>query len=357
MKALIAAGGRGTRLRPITYLHNKHLIPVANKPMIHYALEKVAQAGIVEVAININPGDQELPKALGDGSVWGLKITYLEQKGGALGLSHIIKNAQDWLGDEPFIFYLGDNIILSDISQFVKEFETRKLNCMLALSYVRDPQRFGVPEINAQGEILRVEEKPEQPKSSFAVTGIYIYDKSIIEAVNAIKPSARGELEISDAHTYLIDHGYKVGYKEISGWWKDTGKPYDLLEGNQLVLSDLAQKNEADLVEESVSLQGKVSIGKGTKIFGKTFIRGPVIIGENCVLRDCYIGPFTAIGNRGEISGAEVEHSILMENVNINSNERIVDSILGMNVQVTDAHQTFPRGHKLVLGDNSSVEL
>lgn len=357
MKALIAAGGRGTRLRPITYLHNKHLIPVANKPMIHYALEKVAQAGITEVAININPGDQELPKALGDGSVWGLKITYLEQKGGALGLSHIIKNAQDWLGDEPFIFYLGDNIILSDISEFVKEFETRKLNCMLALSYVRDPQRFGVPEINAQGEILRVEEKPEQPKSSFAVTGIYIYDKSIIEAVNAIKPSARGELEISDAHTYLIDHGYKVGYKEISGWWKDTGKPYDLLEGNQLVLSDLEQKNEADLVEESVSLQGKVSIGKGTKIYGKTFIRGPVVIGENCVLRDCYIGPFTAIGNRGEISGAEVEHSILMENVNINSNERIVDSILGMNVQVTDAHQTFPRGHKLVLGDNSSVEL
>lgn len=357
MKALIAAGGRGTRLRPITYLHNKHLIPVANKPMIHYALEKVAQAGITEVAININPGDQELSKALGDGSQWGLKITYLEQTGGALGLSHIIKNAQDWLGDESFVFYLGDNIILSDISEFVKEFEQRKLNCMLALSYVRDPQRFGVPEINAKGEILRVEEKPEQPKSSFAVTGIYIYDKSIIEAVNAIKPSARGELEISDAHTYLIDHGYKVGYKEISGWWKDTGKPYDLLEGNQLVLSDLHPLNEADVVEDSVSMQGKVSLGKGTKVYGKTFIRGPVAIGENCVLRDCYIGPFTSIGNRSEISGAEVEHSILMENVNINSSERVVDSILGMNVQVTDAHQTFPRGHKLVLGDNSSIEL
>lgn len=357
MKALIAAGGRGTRLRPITYLHNKHLIPVANKPMIHYALEKVAAAGITQVAININPGDQELPKALGDGSEWGVHITYLEQHGGALGLSHIIKNAQEWLGEESFIFYLGDNIILSDISEFVKEFEDRKLNCMLALSYVRDPQRFGVPEISATGEILRVEEKPEQPKSSFAVTGIYIYDKSIIEAVNAIKPSARGELEISDAHTYLIDHGYKVGYKEISGWWKDTGKPADLLEGNQLVLSDLASKNEAELVEETVSLQGKVSIGKGTKVLGKTFIRGPVIIGENCVLRDCYVGPFTSIGNRGEISGAEVEHSILMENVNINSNERIVDSILGMDVQVNDAHQTFPRGHKLILGDNSSVEL
>lgn len=357
MKALIAAGGRGTRLRPITYLHNKHLIPVANKPMIYYALEKIAKAGITQVAININPGDQELPEALGDGSRWGLELTYLEQKGGALGLSHIIKNAQAWLQDESFIFYLGDNIILSDIGDFVKDFKQRKLNCMLALSYVRDPQRFGVPEINAQGEILRVEEKPEQPKSSFAVTGIYIYDKSIIEAVNAIKPSARGELEISDAHTYLIDHGYKVGYKEISGWWKDTGKPYDLLEGNQLVLSDLDPKNEAEIVEDTVSLQGKVSLGKGTKVYGKTFIRGPVIIGENCVLRDCYIGPFTAIGNRCEISGAEVEHSIFMENVNTSTSERIVDSIFGMNVQVTDAHQTFPRGHKLVLGDNSSVEL
>lgn len=357
MKALIAAGGRGTRLRPITYLHNKHLIPVANKPMIYYALEKIAKAGITEVAININPGDQELPKALGDGSQWGVKITYLEQKGGALGLSHIIKNAQDWLGDDSFIFYLGDNIILSDISDFVKEFESKKLNCMLALSYVRDPQRFGVPEINAKGEIVRVEEKPEQPKSSYAVTGIYIYDKSIIEAVNAIKPSARGELEISDAHSYLIDHGYKVGYKEISGWWKDTGKPYDLLEGNQLVLSDLHPVNEAEVVDETVSIQGKVSIGKGSKILGSTFIRGPVIIGENCVLRDCYVGPFTSIGNRAEISGGEVEHSILMEDVDINTSKRIVDSILGMNVQVNDAHKTFPRGHKLVCGDNSSVEL
>lgn len=357
MKALIAAGGRGTRLRPITYLYNKHLIPVANKPMIYYALEKVAKAGITQVAININPGDKELPAALGDGSRWGLDITYIEQQGGALGLSHIIKNAQDWLGDESFVFYLGDNIILSDIADFVREFEKRRLNCMLALSYVRDPQRFGVPEISETGEILRVEEKPERPKSNFAVTGIYIYDKSILEAVNAIKPSARGELEISDAHTYLIDHGYKVGYKEISGWWKDTGKPYDLLEGNQLVLSNLAAKNEAQVVEESVSMQGKVSIGKGSKLVGKTFIRGPVIIGENCMLTDCYIGPFTSIGDGVQIFGAEVEHSILMDNVNINSTKRIVDSILGKNVQVDDAHKTFPRGHKLVLGDNSSAEL
>lgn len=357
MKALIAAGGRGTRLRPITYLHNKHLIPVANKPMIHYALEKIAKTGITDVAINVNPGDTELSEALGDGTRWGLHITYLEQKGGALGLSHIIKNAQDWLGDDSFIFYLGDNIILSDINDFVREFEEKKLNCMLALSYVRDPQRFGVPEMNAKGEITKIEEKPERPKSNFAVTGIYIYDNSIIEAVNAIKPSARGELEISDAHTYLIDHGYKVGYKEISGWWKDTGKPYDLLEGNQLVLSDMQPKNNAALVEEGVALQGKVNIGEGTRILGHSFIRGPVVIGQNCVLRDCYIGPFTSIGDRVEVSGGEIEHSILMEDVDISTGQRIVDSILGQNVQVTAAHKTFPRGHKLVLGDNSTVEL
>ena len=191
MKALITAGGHGTRLRPITYTTNKHLVPIANKPMIFYALEKMSKAGITEIAIVINPGDKIFPEKVGNGSKWGLNITYIEQPGGPLGIGHVVKIAEDFIGKDSFIFYLGDNIILNDIKPFVEKFEKEKLNCLLALSKVKDPQRFGVPEI-VNGRIIKVEEKPQNPKSDFAVTGIYVYDRHIFEAVNSIKPSARG---------------------------------------------------------------------------------------------------------------------------------------------------------------------
>lgn len=357
MKALITAGGRATRLRPITYTINKHLIPLANKPMIFYAIEKIAETGVKEIGINVNPGEEEIQKACGDGSKWGVKLTYIEQTGGPKGLAHIIKNAQAFLGDEPFIFYLGDNIILGSIVPFVEKFKATKVNCLLALSKVKDPQRFGVPELR-DGRIVRVDEKPAEPKSDFAVTGIYVYDPNVFKAVEAVQPSVRGEYEISDVHTWLIDHGYAVGYEEITGWWKDTGKPEDLLEGNQLLLNEMATvSREGADIDPAAVLQGKVLVGRGTVIGPRTLIRGPVAIGEHCRIENSYIGPYTAIGNGVEIYNTEIEHSVVFDDADLNCSTRIVDSMIGLNATVASAHSTLPRGHKLVIGDNAIVEI
>ena len=375
MKALITAGGRGTRLRPITNTINKHLIPIAGKPMLFYALEHLSNAGIKDIGININIGERELQPVIGDGKKWGVKITYREQTGGALGVAHILRVWKDWVGDSDFVFYLGDNIILGGVDKLINKFKKDKVDALLALSAVNDPQRFGVPTIK-NGKIIKVDEKPSRPASNFAVTGLYIYNKNIFKAVDKIKPSTRGELEISDAHTSLIEQGYKVGYEEITGWWKDTGKPEDLLEGNQLVLSSkfqvssflpagdppqgdnfqkTAKKNI--IIDKEVVIQGKVEIGKGTKIVGKSMIRGPVVIGENCVITDSYIAPFSSIGNNVEIYGAEIENSIVMDGADIHCRARIVDSIIGSNVLITPKTETFPSGHKLIIGENSAVEL
>jgi len=358
MKALITAGGQGTRLRPITYTINKHLFPIANEPMICHALKKVAKAGIKDVAININEGDKELPGAIGNGKKFGLKITYIEQKGGALGLAHIIANAKKWIGKDDLLFYLGDNIVAGELQGMVDKFYKEKLDCLLALSRVRDPERFGVPVIRG-GRIVRVEEKPKNPKSNFAVTGIYVYRPVIVEAVGKIKPSARGEYEISDAHTYLIKKGYKIGYEEITGWWKDTGKPEDLLEGNSLILGSLSgMEIPFKKLESDWRLEGAVKIGKGTKLKGKVVIRGPVIIGENCLIEDACVEPYTSIGDRVIIKGTEISHSIICEGTEIQEcGVRIVDSLLGRNSVVKAEDFTLPRGHKLVIGDNAQVEL
>lgn len=356
MKALITAGGRATRLRPITYTINKHLIPIANKPILFYALEKVAETGVKEVGININPGEKEIQQVVGDGSKWGVKITYIEQVGGPKGLAHIIKNAKSFLGDEPFIFYLGDNIILGSIKRFVEKFINDRLNVLLTFARVTNPERFGVPEIR-DGKVVKIEEKPTQPKSNLAQTGIYIYDSNIFEAVENISPSARGEYEISDANTYMIEKGYNVGYEEITGWWKDTGKPEDLLEGNQLILHGLAEtKNEANVAPD-VLIQGKIKIGKGSYIGEKTLIRGPVTIGENCIIKNSYIGPYTSIGNGVKISNTEIENSIIFDLAEIRCGRRIVDSLVGHNAIITSSEDSLPLGHKLIIGDNSVVEL
>lgn len=356
MKALILAGGRGTRLRPITFTLNKHLIPIANKPMIFHAIEKVAKTGIKDIAININPEEKDLPVVCGDGRKWGVKLTYIKQKGGARGIAHAVKMAEEFLKKEPFVLYLGDNIILADIKEFIDEFKKKKLNCMLTLARVPDPQRFGVPVINGQGRIIKVEEKPEKPKSEFAVTGIYIYDHSFFEVYEYIKPSARGEYEISDIHSELIKRGYKVDWKEITGWWKDTGKPQDLLEGNQLMLEQITRDIKGEIAKNA-RIQGRVIIGSGTRILGQSFIRGPVIIGKNCRIVDSFIGSFTSIGNEVEVYGADIEHSIVFDYADIKTSKRIVDSLIGLNTDILDDGGTLPSGHKLVIGESSYVEL
>jgi glucose-1-phosphate thymidylyltransferase len=353
MKALITSGGKGTRLRPLTHTQNKHLIPIANKPILHYAIETVAEAGIKEIGIVTNSDCSEVPDAIGDGSRWGLRITYIPQEA-PLGLAHVVKISEDFIGGDKFVFYLGDNMVVGGIKRFVEEFERDHVNCYLTLSKVKDPERFGVPEIKEQ-RIVSIEEKPKKPKSQFAVAGIYIYDQNIFKAVNNIKPSQRGELEISDAHQYLIDHGYQIGYSEITGWWKDTGKPIDLLEANRLVLEHLSP-HVLGSVDSNSYISGNVIIGKDAKIVN-SHIRGPVIIGSETIIENSYVGPFTSIHNNCRIKNSEIEFSIILNNCEIRDiNGRIESSLLGTDVQLVKANAK-PVTHRFIIGDQSRVEL
>jgi len=353
LKALIASGGRGTRLRPITNTQNKHLIPIANKPILHYALEAATAAGIKEIGIVHNADSQEVPGAIGNGSRWGAEITYIPQQQPG-GLSQVVALAEQFVGKDRFVFYLGDNMVVGGIKRFIDEFEKSQCNCFLTLAKVKDPERFGVPEIK-NGRIVSVEEKPRAPKSSYAVAGIYLYDHHIFEAVKAIRPSARGELEISDAHQYLIDHGYQVGYTEITGWWKDTGKPSDLLEANRLVLDNMSTNIQGEVDAQSV-VAGKVSIGKGSRIINSV-VRGPAMIGDDCVIEESFIGPFSSIGDRTVIRKSEMEYSIILQDCRIISvGIRLEGSILGNDVEVVEAIGK-PRVHRFMIGDQSRVEV
>ncbi len=353
MKALITAGGRGTRLRPLTHTHNKHLIPIANKPMLAYAIEAVRDAGIKEVGIVTNADNQDVQTAFGSGKEYGVKLTYIPQSA-PLGLAHVVKISQNFIKDEPFIFYLGDNMLVGGVAKFVEAFKANKSNCHLTLAKVKDPERFGVPELKG-GRIVSIEEKPKKPKSDYAVAGIYLYDESIFEAVNAIKPSARGELEISDAHQYLLSKKKKVTYSEITGWWKDTGKPYDLLEANRLVLEN-QESMILGKVDDASHLSGKIVIGKGSKIINSV-LRGPLIIGENCVIEDAYIGPFTSIYDSTVVKRSEIEFSIVLKDCRIEDvGIRIEESLLGNDVQIVSASKK-PKTNRFMLGDQSRVEV
>ncbi len=353
MKALITSGGHGTRLRPITNTQNKHLLPIANKPILHYALENVAGAGVKEVGIIVRADNDEVQKALGDGHAFGVKITYIPQEA-PLGLAHVVKIARPFIGSDRFLFYLGDNMIVGGVKRFVDAFEASKANCHLALAQVKDPERFGVPELDGK-RIVGIEEKPKKPKSRYAVTGIYLYDSRIFEACDAIKPSSRGELEISDAHQWLLDHGARVEWSEITGWWKDTGKPDDLLAANRLVLEH-QQGRIVGSVDEASELTGQVVVEEGARII-RSHIRGPVIVGKNAVIEDSYLGPYTAIGPGSRVAKSEVEHSIVLDRCRIEDvGVRIESSILGSGAEVVRAREK-PRTHRFFVGDQSRIEV
>ncbi|MBD3226178.1 MAG: glucose-1-phosphate thymidylyltransferase [Caldithrix sp.] len=353
MKALITSGGRGTRLRPLTHTQNKHLIPIANKPILYYAIDYCREAGITEIGIVYNADSDAVPKAIGDGSERGVKITYIPQEA-PLGLGHVIKVSQEFIGNDSFVFYLGDNMVVGGLKRFIKAFEKANSNCHLTLAKVKEPQRFGVPEIKGK-RITKIEEKPERPKSDFAVSGIYIYDTSIFEAVNNIDFSHRGELEISDAHQYLLDKGYKLTYSEITGWWKDTGKPYDLLEANRLILDNIHADIKGKIDDDSL-VTGNVQIEKGSQIINSV-IRGPVVIGKNSIIENSYIGPFTSINDNCIIKNSEVEFSLLLKECRvIDVHIRIEHSLLGNDVEIIKSHGK-PSTHHFFIGDQSRVEL
>lgn len=362
MKAIVTAGGRGTRLRPITWTLNKHLIPLANEPMLANAFKKIAAVGITEIAVNINPGDKEIEKHCGDGSRWGVHLTYIEQDGGAVGVGQIVVNAKDFIGDDDVLLYFGDNIVLGSLEPLVKKFKDDNLDCCLAFSRVPDPQRFGVPSFDEHGKLIGVIEKPEHPASDLAQTGIFVYKMAAhVEAFANIKPSPRGEYEISDINDWLISHGRKVGYVSFTGWWKDTGKPEDLLEGNQLLLNEIT--NESAIIDESLvkvddtRIQGRVKIGKNVVLGKNVLIRGPVVIGDDVHISDSYIGPHTTIGNDVHITNTEVEHTIVLPHVVLDAHTRIVDSIVGEYAVVKSDKASLPVGHRIIVGDHSYLEL
>jgi glucose-1-phosphate thymidylyltransferase len=352
MKALILSGGKGTRLRPITYSMAKQLVPVANKPVLFYGLEAVQEAGIQEVGIIVGDTHQEIEEAVGDGSQWNVRTTYIPQPE-PLGLAHAVLTAEPFIGDSPFVMYLGDNIVKSGIAGLVQEFQREKPDALILLAKVPNPQEFGVAELKGD-RIVRLEEKPKHPRSDLALVGVYMFTASIFEAARAIQPSQRNELEITDAIQYLIDQGLHVRSHQITGWWKDTGSLDALLEANRLVLEDL-QTEVQGIVKQS-TLHGRVFVGEGSQVMNSV-LRGPVILGRNCRLDNCYVGPFTAVGDEVHLSQCEIEYSIVLEGSRIERiDNRIENSLLGKNVVVA-RQEGRPRALRLMLGDSSSLSV
>jgi len=351
MKGLIVSGGKGTRLRPITYTSAKQLVPVANRPVLFRVLDAMMEAGITDIGIVVGDTAPVIEAAVGDGSAWGAKVTYIHQEA-PLGLAHVVKISEDYLIDDRFVMFLGDNVIEGGITPLVKQFAASDWNAQIVLKQVENPQQFGVAELR-DGRVVRLVEKPKSPPSDLALVGIYMFDHHVFEAVKAIKPSWRGELEITDAIQYLMDQGYQVYPYIHEGWWIDTGKMEDMLEANRLVLETIKPRTEG-LVDADSRVNGKVVIEKDAEIINST-VRGPAIIGERTRVVNAYIGPFTSIYHDCLIADCEIEHSIIMENCKIEDiHHRIEDSLIGRNVEIVRS-PVKPRAYKMVLGDHSKV--
>ena len=352
MKGLILSGGRGTRLRPITFTSAKQLVPIANKPILFYGIEALAASGIHDIGIVVGDTKGEIRDAVGDGQRFGVSVTYIEQEA-PLGLAHAVLVSEPFLGTEPFCMYLGDNLIRERLEPLVSRFRDEKPNCQILLASVPDPTQFGVAELR-DGQLLRLVEKPKQPPSNLGLVGVYMFDSTVFEAVKAIKPSARGELEITDAIQWLIDQGHVVRPHVIEGWWKDTGKLEDMLEANRIILDTLLPRNDGSVVASEVV--GRVVIEAGARVINST-VRGPAIIGRDAVVDGAYVGPFTSIGDRVVLRASEVEHSILLEGASVTDvGGRIESSLIGRNVSI---YRTIskPRSFNFMLGDRSEVGL
>jgi len=351
MKGLILSGGKGTRLYPITYTSAKQLVPIANKPVLFRVIEAIREAGIDEIGIVVGDTAPEIENAVGDGSRWDCTIAYIHQDA-PLGLAHAVKISQDFLGDERFVMFLGDNVIQGGISSLIAKFADSSYNSQIVLTRVEHPERYGVAELG-DGRIVRLIEKPRNPPTNLALVGIYMFDRHVFEAVSAISPSWRGELEITDAIQWMVDQKYDVFPYVHEGWWIDTGEAGEMLEANCLVLDELEHCNEGS-VDENSQLNHKVTIQKGARIINSR-IRGPAIIGENTRIVNSYVGPYTAIYHDVLIEDSEIEHSIVLEHSHIvDIPQRIEDSLIGRNVEIKRS-PLKPKAHKMTLGDNSRV--
>jgi glucose-1-phosphate thymidylyltransferase len=353
MKALILSGGKGTRMRPLTYTSAKQLIPVANKPVLFYGIEAIVAAGIEQIAIVLSPETgSEIRAAVGDGTRFRAEITYIEQDS-PRGLAHAVMIAEDFMGDCPFVMYLGDNLLQHGITPLVEEYRGLDCNSEILLTHVPDPTQFGVAELSPEGRVVGLTEKPKEPKSDLALVGVYMFDRNIFEAVKAIKPSFRNELEITDAIQWLIDNGFSVHPHIVKGWWKDTGKIEDMLEANRTVL-DTFEMDMRGVADDRSRIEGKVLIEEGAEIIDSV-VRGPAIIGRDARIVHAYVGPYTSIGRRCTVEGCEIENSIVLENSTISHVDgRIEASLIGKNVKIGRTQQK-PVAYRFMLGDNSEV--
>jgi len=348
------SGGRGTRLRPITHTSAKQLVPVANKPILFYGIEAIRAAGITDVGIVVGDTREEIKAAVGDGSAFDIKVTYIHQQD-PLGLAHAVKVSEPFLKDDSFVMFLGDNLIKDGITPLVDEFRRDSPNCQILLAEVKNPQEFGVAELSGD-RVVRLEEKPKAPRSNLALVGVYMFDATVFEAVNAIKPSFRNELEITDAIQYLIDTKYDVRSHVITGWWKDTGKLEDMLEANRIILTGIARHVEGEISPDT-KVEGPVVVGKGSRISGSV-LRGPIIIGKNCTIKGAYLGPFTSIADDVEVVDSEVEHSIILDKSKIHGlRRRIESSLIGRDVTVQRMPDRVPAAYRLMVGDHSQIEV
>jgi glucose-1-phosphate thymidylyltransferase len=356
MKGIILHGGFGTKLRPLTHTGPKQLIPVANKPISQYVLEDLKNSGITEIAIvlgNIYP--EKVKEYYGNGLKFGVKIQYVQQDE-PKGIAQAVDLCKDYINNESFVVYLGDNLLKGGIQRFVKKSEKSNSDAMILLCQVQNPQRFGVAKFDGNGKLIKLIEKPKEPPSNYALTGIYFFKPTIFEMISQLKPSWRGELEITDAIQLLLENNYKVDYEFVKGWWKDTGTPEDILEANKLVLDEIKPTIKGK-IENRSSIKGKVNLGENSIIKENALVKGPAAIGENTVIEvNVYIGPSTSIGNNCTIKRGHIENSIIMDNCTIDVNEKITDSIIAKYSEITSNRMT-PQGKRFIIGERTHIEL
>jgi len=356
MKAIILSGGKGTRLRPLTYTGAKQLVPVANKPILWYGIEALVAAGITDIGIIISPETgAEIKTKTGTGDRFGAQITYILQDRPA-GLAHAVKVAQPFLGNSPFVMYLGDNLIQDELDLFLEIFKEQSVDALILLRPVTNPSAFGVATVDDHGQVLQLVEKPKVPPSNLALVGIYFFSPIIHSAISCIQPSARGELEITDAIQYLIDQQKPVEARQLQGWWLDTGKKDDLLEANRIILDTCLTPSILSEIEAQSQVIGRVQIGPRSQIINCT-IRGPVTIGSDCYLENCFIGPYSSIADQVTLIDADLEHSVILQGAKVTSiHQRIVDSVIGQRAHLKVAPQR-PKALRFLIGDDCQIEL
>jgi len=357
MKGVVLAGGTGSRLRPITHTGPKQLVPIANKPVIDYAIEDLVEAGIDEIAVVLGrKGREEIQSHLGDGSEFGVDITYIVQ-GRPLGIAHAIGCARDFVGGEPFVAYLGDDLMREGIVDLVEEFDPECFAASLGLQRVDEPSRYGIVDVDGSGNITTLAEKPDDPPNNLAVIGIYLLTPSIFEQIESLKQSWRGEYEMSDALQGLLEDGHRVQSHVVQGWWKDTGKPEDVLHANRLVLDDIETEVQGT-IENEEDVTGRLQLGSGSTVADGAVVRGPVSIGEDThVGPDAYVGPYTSIGNNCEVDRIHIEASVVVGDSELSCERTITDSIIGRSASLVTGTDRKPAGDRLVIGQNSRLEL